>query len=253
MLSTRSTTLLLIAAALSLTSAQAQPKFEVASVRPNNSDEKMNYGVRGNSLSGTNMPLVGWIEIAHKVRDYQIKGPSWISVEKFDIEARAASGSSAGVMSMLQSLLADRFKLTLHRETQQLPVYDLVVDRRGLKMKPSADQTPWVGDFPRGSPDGRPTTGASPTVLAPGRFEGKAIPMSMFITLLSDALERPVINRTGQTGRFDIDLHYAPGSDTDSSPSVFTAMQEQLGLKLESAKGPVEVLVIDHIERPSAN
>ncbi len=258
MLPTRSTTFLLIAAALSLTAARAQPKFEVASVKPSNSDEKMDYGVRGNRLYGSNMPLVGWIEIAYHKRDYQITGPSWISVEKFDVEARADSQSSGDLTPMLQSLLADRFKLTLHRKTQQLPVYDLVVDRRGLKMKPSADQSPWAADFPNGSPDGRPTTGASPRVIAPSRFQGEAIPMPLFITLLSDTLGRPVINNTGQTGRFDIDLHYAPGSgqsptDADSAASVFTAVQEQLGLHLEPAKGPVEVLVIDHIERPSAN
>ena len=105
-------------------------------------------------------------------------------------------------------------------------MYTLVVERGGIKMKLSKDQTPWSGDFPDGTPDGRPTSGASPTVLARGRFAGEATPMSMFVTF--------------------------PQSDADV-PSVFTAIQEQLGMKLKPAKAPFEVLVIDHIERPSAN
>src|SRR6516162_10146754 len=119
-------------------------------------------------------------------------------------------------------------------------------------MKLSKDQTPWSGDFPDGTPDGRPTSGASPTVLARGRFAGEATPMSMFVTLLGDQVGRPIINRTGLTGRYDIDLRFAPvdadtfpQSDADV-PSVFTAVQEQLGMKLEPAKALFEVLVIDH-------
>ena len=217
----------------------------------------MNYGVRGDRMFGSNMPAIGWIEIAYQVRDFQVHGPAWISEEKFDIAARAA-GPGGPMREMLQSLLADRFNLKVHREKRELPVYALLADR--LKMKLSKDQTPWAGDFPNGSPDGRPTTGASPAVLAPGRFQGEAVPISMFVTLLADKLGRPVINKTGLTGRYDFDLSYVPGSgqlppdDADTSaPSLFTAIREQLGLRLESAKGPVEVLVIDRIDRPSEN
>jgi len=239
-------------------SADALAEFEVASVKPNNTDERMDYGVRGDRLFGRNMPAIGWIEIAYKFRELQIVGPAWISQEKFDIEAKAGN-SGREMRPMLQSLLADRFKLTVHRETRESPVYSLVVGRGGIKMKPSKDQTPWSGDFPNGTPHGQPTSGASPTVLAPGRFAGEAVPMSMFVTLLADQVGRPIVNRTGLTGRYDIDLRFAPG-DTDTSPqldtavsSVFTAIHEQLGMRLEPAKAPVEVLVIDHIQRPSAN
>jgi uncharacterized protein (TIGR03435 family) len=239
-------------------SVGVRAEFEVASIKANNTDERMDYGVRGDRLLGRNMPAIGWIEIAYKVREYQIIGPAWISQEKFDIEAKA-SNPGGDLRLMLQSLLASRFNLTTHRENKKSLVYSLVVGRGGIKMKLSKDQTPWSGDFPNGAPDGRPTSGASPTALAPGRIAGKAIPMSMFVTLLADQVGRPIVNRTGLTGRYDIDFRFAP-SDTDTSPqsdatvpSVFTAIQEQLGMRLQPAKAPVEVLVIDHIERPSAN
>ena len=173
--------------------------------------------------------------------------------------------SAPQMLAMLKTLLADRFQLALHHETKQLPVYDLVVARRGLKMKPSKDQTLWAGDFPDGSPDGRPTTGGGPSELTNGRLAGKAVPMTIIVNLLAGPLGRPVINKTGLTGRFDLDLRYPPGSgqapsDNDTAPaddprtaSLFTAIQEQLGLRLEPSKGTVDVLVIDHIERPSAN
>jgi uncharacterized protein (TIGR03435 family) len=170
------------------------------------------------------------------------------------------------MFSMLQSLLAERFQLTVHRETRESAAYALVIGRTGLKMKPSKDQALYVGDFPDGSPDGRPLTGGGPTELAPGRFLGEAIPITMFTNLLAGPLGRQVINKSGLTGRYDIDLRYTPGSgqassdDADQSPqgststaSLFTAVQEQLGLRLESTKGPVEILVIDHVERPSEN
>jgi len=254
---------LLIAGGQAQSQTSVTPRFEVVSIRPNKTDERMNYGVRGDRLFGSNMPALGWIEIAYQVREFQVNGPAWISEEKFDITAKA-EGPGAAMREMLQSLLADRFNLKVHREKRELPVYALMVS--GLKMKLSKDQTPWAGDFPNGSPDGRPTTGASPTVLSPGRFLGEAIPMSMFVTLLADKLGRPVINKTGLMGRYDIDLRYVPGSGQSpsdeadqsrqadaSTPSLFTAIREQLGLRLESAKGPVEVLVIDHIDRPSEN
>ncbi|HEY4363612.1 MAG TPA: TIGR03435 family protein [Bryobacteraceae bacterium] len=257
---------LLLLATLPLLAQSPDPKFEVASVKPNVINDPMDYrGGAGAVLSGRNIPALGWIQIAYGVKDFQIAGPAWISSEKFDIDAKPAQPASAPQMlAMLKSLLADRFHLTLHHETKQLPVYDLVVARRGLKMKPSKDQSPWAGDFPNGSPDGRPTTGGGPSELAPGRLAGKAVPMTIIVNLLAGPLGRPVVNKTGLTGRFDLDLRYTPGSgqapsgdtapdDDPRTASLFTSLQEQLGLKLEPSKGPVDVLVIDHIERPSAN
>jgi uncharacterized protein (TIGR03435 family) len=245
--------------------ASARPEFDVASIKPNKSDERMDYGGVGNGLSGRNISLQGWIQIAYEVRDFQVSGPSWIANEKFDIEARAEGEPTIQqTLLMLQSLLADRFHLTLHRETKESSIYTLDIHGRGLTMKASADQSLWAGDFPNGSPDGRPVTGGGPTGLGPGRFRGEAIPMTLFIRLLAGPLGRTVVNRTGLTGRYDIDLRYAPGSGLaafsdsapageTSDPSLFTALQEQLGLKLESTRGPVEMLVIDRVELPSEN
>lgn len=225
----------------------------------------MDYGGRGErGIFGRNIPIAGWKQIAYQVRGFQIEGPSWILNEKFDIEAQAESEVSGAVLlQMLQSLLADRFQLRLHRETRDIPAYILGVNRGGLKMKASRDQTLWAGDFPNGSTDGMETAGGGPTELAPGRFAGEAIPLNLLIRLLADQVGRPVLNGTGSMARYDMDLRYAPGSgqaplfdpnlvDT-GAPSLFTALQEQLGLQLESTRAPGEVLVIDAIERPSEN
>lgn len=241
-----------------LTLIAQQPEFEAAVVKPNHSAERMDYGVRGSRLWGRNMSAKGWIEIAYGVRDYQITGPAWISDEKFDIEAKIGP-PYRDTKLMLQSLLADRFQLKLHLTTQESPAYALVIAKTGLKMKPSKDQSLWGGDYPDGSPDGRPVTWGSPQELGPGRLLGDAIPMTMFTTLLSDRIGRKVINQTGLTGRYEIDLTWLPDSvqlnvddPADSTPSLATALR-QLGLRLEPTKAPIDILVIDHIERPGEN
>lgn len=248
-------------AALTLTAQQVE--FEAAAVKPNHSAERMDYGVRGSRLWGRNMSVKGWIEIAYGVRDYQITGPAWISDEKFDIEAKIGPPYRDSKL-MLQSLLADRFQLKLHRTTQESSAYALTIAKTGLKMKPSKDQSLWGGDYPNGSPDGRPVTWGSPAEFGPGRLRGDAIPMTMFTTLLSDRTGRKVINQTGLTGRYEIDLTWLPDSvqlnfedpsetkPSDSTPSLATALR-QLGLRLEPTKAPVDILVIDHIERPGEN
>ncbi len=168
-------------------------EFEVASVKPNHSDERLNYALRGNRMFGKNMPVKGWIQIAYQVKDFQIVGPSWISDEKFDIEAKAESPSSSNrqMLSMLQTLLADRFRLVFHREMKEAPAYALLIARGGLKMKASKDQTLWSGDFPDGSPDGRPLTGGGPSELAPGLLVGEALPMTILVNLISVHLDGP--------------------------------------------------------------
>ena len=167
---------------------------------------------------------------------------------------------------MLQSLLEDRFKVQLHRETKELPVYWLVVAKGGPKIRLSPDQTSSddVGPAPAGAGPGR-----GGMQVRPGMLFGNAVPIPQFATTLSRfALDRLAIDKTNLAGRFDIQLRWAP--DTPESPtgpggmtpspaspsdypSIFTAIQEQLGLKLESSRGPVEVLVIDHAERPGEN
>ena len=167
-------------------------------------------------------------------------GPGWAESAGFDIEAKA--GESAGevpheqVLKMIQALLADRFQLTMHRETRQLPVYNLVIGKGGATMK-MADSN------------------AEPTrTTMMGELVTQKMSMTMLANVLVFELQRPVIDATGLKGDFAFRLEWSRGpGESDAGPSLFTAVQEQLGLRLESAKGPVEVVVIDHVEKPSEN
>jgi uncharacterized protein (TIGR03435 family) len=239
--------------------AQAQPQapaqlpeFEVASIKPNKTNERMYYGLRNDRMTIRNMTVKGLIQIAYGKRDSQITGgPSWIAAEYFDIDAKAERPQKA-THDMEKSLLASRFHLALHKETKEASVYSLVVARGGLKMKLSADQT-------------EPEKGG-PKELGPGRLIGDGIPMYIVTNLLSNMLGRTVIDNTGLTGKYDVNLQPVPDSlplqtgpaDPLASADVFNlaiieAVQNQLGLKIESIKAPEEILVIDRIEHPSAN
>jgi len=242
---------------LSQTHAQAPapgqlPEFEVASIKPNKTNERMNYGLRNASLTVRNMTVKGLIQIAYGKRDFQITGgPAWITAECFDIDAKAERSQKA-THDMLKSLLASRFHLQLHGETKETSVYSLVVARGGLKMKLSADQT-------------EPEKGG-PKELGPGLLVGQGIPMYVITNLLANMMGRAVINNTGLTGKYDVNLLPVPDSlplQTDPADppiqadilnlAVIEALEKQLGLKIESIKAAEEVLVIDHIDRPSAN
>jgi bla regulator protein blaR1 len=261
------------------TQAPAQkPAFEVASVKPNVRGAKgvVSGGLPGGGYSLTNGTLEILISIAYKVRGYQISGgPTWIATDRWDIEARAPEGGvspQAGppdstVELMLQSLLEDRFQLKIHREVKEAPVYELTVAKNGPKMKLSLDQDPVAfpampqpgGSIPRGRIRFRPS----------GQLDGNAVPVEDLVIVLSDLSGRPVINRTELKDLYDFTLEWSPelmpgltspgengqpaASPNTTGPSLFTALQEQLGLKLESSKGPVEVLVIDSVQKPSEN
>lgn len=223
------------------TSLLAQlPEFEVASIKPNKTNERMYFGLRGPSLTVKNISVKGLIQIAYGKRDFQITGgPRWISTETFDVDAKAESPAKA-THDMMKSLLATRFNLIVHSEIKEATVYNLVIAKSGLKMKPSADQS----DPDRGGPK----------QLEPGRMVGEGIPMYILTNLLSNAVGYAVINKTGLTGKYDIDLQYTPDADTDSlDVLLMSALEKQLGLKLESAKAPQEVLVVDRVAHPSAN
>ena len=220
-------------------------EFEVASVKPNQSNERMYYGLRNSTLSVRNMSAKGLIQVAFGKRDFQIAGgPAWIASECFDVQAKAGRGQKAS-HEMEKSLLADRFHLQFHMEMKEAPAYSLVVARSGLKMKRSADQT-------------EPERGG-PREMGGGRLIGDAVPFYVITNILSNMLGRTVINETGLTGKFDVDLRILP--DAEQSPAdpadqlnlaLVDAIEKQLGLKLQSVRAPQEILVIDHIERPSA-
>jgi uncharacterized protein (TIGR03435 family) len=185
-------------------------------------------------------------------QDYPPGLPAWADKDRFDVEAKADDTTTTAMQRlsredeqekeqrlMLQSLLADRFGLRIHYESKVQPVYELVAAKGGPKMKPlPADQKPGWGKFGR------------------GEITLRERPIAMLAYCLTQLAGRKVVDKTGLMGNYDIDLKWAPDDQQislDTGPTLFTALQEQLGLKLEPAKAPVEVLVIDHIEKPSPN
>jgi uncharacterized protein (TIGR03435 family) len=267
------------------------PRFEVALIKSYESDPVgWHYGFSitdppyDGTFYATDVTVKKLVEMAYGVQySWLIQGaPSWLNSETFDIQAKADSAvnSELGKLSpdagglvkhrMLQALLVDRFKLTLHRETRDLPVFALVIAKNGPKLQESKP-----GDtFPNGvKVPGGPLSPRS-IRFGPGQLAGHGIPVASLVDLLSQRLGRTVVDKTGLKGIYDFTLQWMPDQGppampmgpedgkpaTDnpappesSGPSLFTAIQEQLGLKLESTKAPVDVLVIDHIERPSEN
>ncbi len=252
----------LVTAAISQAQSPPDPQFEVASIKLNTSGARaVSIGASSpRAFKAENVWLRFLIETAWNVKDYQVSGgPDWATSNRYDIDARTDTDASFEQMRpMLQDLLKDRFQLALHRESKDLPVYALVAAKGGIKLKVSTKEN----CIPRDC-DGLATS--------PRSLNGTAISMEQLTTALSNTMQRTVIDQTGFTGPFDVHLEwiedqstpgfYAPGLQpppsalpaNGSGPTVFTVLQEQLGLKLESTKGPVTILVIDHAVRPSAN
>jgi uncharacterized protein (TIGR03435 family) len=189
-------------------------------------------------------------------------GPGWLDTDRYDIQATAPGNPGLDRMygPMTRALLEDRFRLKLHDEVRKLPVYDLTVLKEGPKLKPSPDGSCVPIDLgtvlqspPPSNYCGRNTVTRGTTMV----FDGFGVTVREFIARALRTLDRPVIDLTRLPGRFDIHLEFraadAPDAGDDAAPSVFTAVQEQLGLKLSASTGPVEVHVIDHVERPSQN
>jgi len=241
----KSILLLLIVTFTAVAKAQS---FEAASIRPNRSEGGISsIRVSKDLVTIENASLKKIIFAAYSIpedQEYRLAGPDWLSTEHFDIGARYPAGTlMPQVRLMLQALLAERFKLTLHRETRQLATYALVVAKGGPKIH-AVDE-------------GQPSSSSGP-----GRLQATRIPMQKLADLLAISMDRPVTDTTDLKGVFDIALQWSPDATTtdeattdgDHGPSIFTAVQEQLGLKLEPRKGPVEVLVIDHMEKaPTEN
>ena len=223
-----------------------RPSFEVASVKPSGPDDRLMYRLQpGGRYLATGLTLKMLIANAYSVPDFLISGgPGWRDSDKYNIEAKVGSplppwpDSNKQLSLMFQSLLEDRFKLALHREIREEPVYELVVARSGSKLKmASADERAGFE-------------------MTTGRIHSMAVPLEYLATNLGYLLGRQVMDKTGLTGKYSYTITYTPEdaapADADG-PSIFTAVQEQLGLKLESSKGRVELFMIDHVEKPSAN
>ena len=292
----------------------APTTFEVASVKP--AAPIMGGMIRVRMAGGPGSPDPGQINYsnvtlknvlmsAYNVKGYQISGPSWLESERFDIVAKVPKGATKEEFRvMLQNLMAERFKLKLHRESKELPIYALVVGKNGVKMKetpkddPAADaakgpQAPPPGAFGEGEPPrirmgkdgmpqmppGGPGRGGMMMMGNGGkmRMQASKQKVTQIVEMLGNQLGRPVVDQTGLTADYDFTLEYAPDdtmrgpagmmppppdgggggapAPSDSTgPSLMSALQEQLGLKLEPKKGPIDLLVIDSLEKvPTEN
>ena len=232
-----------------------QAEFEVASVKRNLSESRpWLVPPVGGRFTATNVTLrlligVGWPQ---KVSG----GPSWVVTDGYDVSAVAPKPnlSRDEFSLMMQNLLKDRFALRVHTETHEARVYVLLPAKNGLKL-PDAKPEPCLHGWK--PPDADPQAGCGGMNVTSDSITNEKISMQWLASVLGGVLGRPVLDRTGFTGSFKVDLEFAPlapGSDTDSTrPSIFAALEEQLGLRLESRKGTEEVLIIDHVERPSEN
>jgi uncharacterized protein (TIGR03435 family) len=242
--------LLTLGCCLARAQTTVTPRFEVASIKPvpQASGVSLDFRVeRGGRLTVTNLTLKVIILQAFGVKQYQIAGgPAWLDTDRFDIAAKAEGDPGRQqMMAMPQALLADRFQLKVHRETKEGNVFVLVAAKGGPKLKPSTAAESYIRLY-RNTPMDQ--VGVDYTIGA------QKASMSLFAERLGEMqLGRPVLDRTGLPGEFDFKLNYAINDDPDTGPSIFSAIQEQLGLKLDAAKGPIETLVIDHAEKPSAN
>lgn len=258
--------------------------FEVASVKANRSgDNRVMLGLQpGGRFSAQNVPLRLLIQNAYRVQGFQIvNAPDWAGSERFDISAKAEGDpSQEQVQQMVRALLADRFKLQVHRENKEMPIYALVLAREdgklGPKLKPAAADCEALRGRGRGAAP-LPAPGSPMQCgmrIGFGNMVGGGMGLGQVATSLSNNLNRVVVDRTGLTGNYDFDLTWTPELPAGggpggpgggfgppggappvdpNGPSLFTAIQEQLGLKLDSTRGPVETLVIDRLERPTEN
>ncbi|MBZ5609399.1 MAG: TIGR03435 family protein [Acidobacteriia bacterium] len=239
--------------------ANANPSFEVATIKPSKPDAVgKGFLVRGRQFSTINTSVSDLITFAYGLHARQITaGPAWLETEKYDLLGKPDGEGQPNEKQwkmMVQKLLADRIKLTFHRDKKELSVYALAVGKTGAKLTPSG-----------GDPNGLPGLG----FRGLGRFLARNATMADFADVMqTTALDRPVLDQTGISGRYDFTLNWTPdefqfpglagklpppADNADAPPDLYTAIQQQLGLKLETTKAPTEVLVIDSVEKPSEN
>jgi len=268
--------------------SQDSSSFEVVSIKPADPGDRrtMIRSAPGGRFEANGVTLKLLMRVAYDVQDFQIVGlPSWADSDRFIVDAKAVDAKSAEAKTAnstpenpstmtdderktfdarlharLRGLLADRFNLKAHLETREMPVYALLVAKGGSKLKPAAAVA--------SGPPRRSLMGGR------GQLTGTGATLDMLIHLLSNATGRTIIDRTGLTGAYDFKLEWTPdpgemglagppppgapsgekeAAPAPDGPSLFTAVQEQLGLRLEATKGPVQVVVADHVEKPSAN
>jgi uncharacterized protein (TIGR03435 family) len=254
------------------------PTFDVVSVKASKSGGDMAMiRFKPDGFSATKISLKELLSMTSGIEEDLVSGlPSWASSARYDIDAKVAGPDVEALKklsreqrsSMIQSALADRFKLKVHTEIRQLPVFALVVQKSSPRLKEATPGDAYANGIK--APGG--VSRAGMMMMKPGEFIGQGIPISTLAGALSQHLQRTVIDKTGLTGKYDIALEWTADNGADpmiqgtdgsqqraetatdvSGLSIFTAIQEQLGLKLQSTKGPVETLIVDHVEMPTEN
>jgi uncharacterized protein (TIGR03435 family) len=246
-------------------------QFEVASIKPSEPQPmgriRIGMSTDQGMLRYTNVSVQDMIRVAYRVKDFQIDGPDWLNGSRFDVTAKFPAGATEDqVPEMLQTLLADRFKLLLHRGTKERPIYALLAAKDGPKLKAAEVQTSAPGG-------GGQRRGMGITMDSGGlHLEAQSATVSQVSELLARFTERPIVDMTGIQGQYEFDLVFTPekmpnvartmpppGGDTggnsqaEQAPSVFDAVQKY-GLRLDARKGPIEMLTIDHVEKtPTEN
>jgi uncharacterized protein (TIGR03435 family) len=238
------------------------PVFDVTTVKPNSSGDRPSIDFDGGNFSATNFSVKMLVLFAYDLKDDQLFGiPKWANELRFDMKAKVLDADPTILQHLTndqkrlieQTILTERFGLTFHRETKVLPVYELVVDKGGPRFQPSKIEAGQKGANGLGA-------GSLHTNNHDGNADmaSTAVPISSLVNVLSRQTERIVVDQTGLTGRYDLNLTWSrddggtPTIDQDS-PSILTAIQEQLGLRLRPAKLPVGTFVVDHVVLPSGN
>ncbi len=238
------------------------PKFEVASLKPSDPSVR-GMSARSNPNGGVTykgITLKVLIMNAWNVRPFQITGgPAWSETERYDVDAKPEKPVQADErLLMLQELLRDRFQLVVRKETREMPIYRLVLARKGGELGPQMKESVCL-PYDRDHPPAQGTRSCGAGMSGGGKMDFTGAEVPNMAANFSSLLERLVIDQTGLTGKYDFKLNWVPdlsptdGSPGASGPSIFTALEEQLGLKLVPAKGPVEMIVIERAEKPSEN
>ncbi|MEO6803236.1 MAG: TIGR03435 family protein [Granulicella sp.] len=231
------------------------PVYDVVSIKLNKTGSgSVSINTNGDRYSGTNVPLKGLLQDAYDIKEDLISGvPGPIDSARFDVEAKIVEPDAVVMKkltgpqrrAMVLPFLVERFQLKAHTEVKILPVYELVVVQGGPKFKPSAD------DKKHGQHMSIQSNNGSREMTAGG------VPMKDLASTLTNQVHRTVIDKTGLAGSYDLAMKWSSDEGTEAEtatvPGIFTALQEQLGLKLQPGKGPVETLVVDHVEMPSGN
>lgn len=246
--------------------------YDAVSIKPNKSGTNMVRAMmNAGSYQGTNVRLIDMISSTYNIKVDLISGmPGWTDGARFDIAAKMTPEDAEAVgkltreertaasRAMMLAMLKERFHLQAHVETKELPVYDLVIAKGGLKLKEATPGDTYANGFKGMNGKG----GAGMMRMQPGEVGAQGVGIDGVVNMLASAVHRTVIDKTGLKGKYDFTLEFAPDHDgppgadnaaADDAPSIFAAVEEQLGLKLQPGKGPVDTLVIDHVEQPTEN